>query len=173
MYLEFLISDEGQFLTYHGIEGEHYNMVDGLPKKTPKIVEAWKNVPKMAEELGIFNGNFVWFPTNWIDQLYYFWGLKDVPAYGFISRNYSQHAENERMNEITHVPSDSEEKVIETKVFELWKTSLPLMYLANSEEECIAAYETFIQKAERLGLAKLEAGYTEDYRHWQKVLGKN
>jgi len=45
------------------------------------------------------------------------------------------------------------------------------MYLAASEDECMAAYDEFIRQAENLGLAALEAAYTESYKEWKAKLG--
>jgi hypothetical protein len=85
---------------------------------------------------------------------------------------YNKYAVNERLQDLVMVPSDTEEKVTETKVMDLWQTSFPKMCLAASDEACGAALDEFIQQAETLGLAKLEEAYTLSYRKWKAKLAK-
>jgi len=44
-------------------------------------------------------------------------------VYKGVYDNYKNFVVNERMNDLIMVKSDSNEKVIETKVFDLWKSS--------------------------------------------------
>ena len=171
LYMEFLMSDEGQFLTYHGIEGVHYTMEDGMPKNTPEKDEAWKDFSKMQQDLGILNYQVAWLSSTWIDNNYYYWLDKGKDAYGLLTSIYSKYAVNERMNDLIKVSSDSPEKVIEQKVLDLWKTMLPKIYLAETEAKCDEAYKEFISKAEKLGLADLEKAYTNNYLSWKQKLG--
>jgi len=171
-YYEFMMSDEGQMLTYHGIEGKDYTMVDGMPKNSPEKDDMWhKNFGQMQKEMGILNYQIAWFPTNLADSLYYFWLNKSNPGYAYDVAANGPYATNERANELIRVLSDTPEKVIETKVFDLWTQSLPGMYLADSEAEVTKKLNDFIAQAEKLGLKQLEAAYTADSREWMKKLG--
>lgn len=171
LYYEFLLSDEGQMLTYHGIEGVDYKIVDGMPKNEPAKEKMWGEAfTDVQSKLGIINYQISWFPTNYADMLCYFWLNQSKPAYLVDTAINNPYARNERMNELIMVESDSKEKVIETKVFDLWKTMLPKMYLAETEGQCIDAYNELITKAEKLGLIDLEAAYTANYKHWMEVL---
>lgn len=171
LYFEFLLSDEGQMLTYHGIEGIHYTMVDGMPKNQPEKDKMWgEKFSDVQSKLGIINYQVAWFPTNWSDMLYYYWLNDSKPTYKVDTEINNVYARNERMNELIKVESDSDEKVIETKVYELWKTMLPKMYLAETEEKCVEAYNELIAKAEKLGLKDLEKAYTDSYRKWVEIL---
>lgn len=171
-YLQFLVSDEGQYLTYHGIEGEHYTFNEGMPWRTPMVQEIAKDFRRLQEELGIINYNVAWIPSMWIDQQYYYWVNRSLYEYRTDAKWNVPYARNERMNDLIRVPGDSEEKVIETQVMELWKNSLPSMYLAETAAESMQAYDEFIQKAEKLGLAQLEAAYTENHKVWAEKMGQ-
>lgn len=170
-YFEFLLSDEGQLLTYHGIEGVHYTWEDGMPKNMPEKAELWKkNFSEVQSTMGIINYRVTWFPTNWADMLYYYWLNEENPKYLEDSIINNQYARNERIHELIRVPSDSDEAAIERKIIELWTATLPDLYLAESEGDLVAAHEEFVNQAERLGLAQLEQRYSREYARWAELL---
>ena len=172
-YLEFMVSKEGQMLMTYGIEGEHHTLVNGMPKKTPltqKVAdESWA---KYTKEFGIYNYNINWLTSSWADsQAYYIDSLTNK----FLQKEldiYNKYATNERLQDLVMVPADTEDKVTETKVMDLWQTSFPKMCMASSEKACTDAYNKFVQQAEKLGLAKLEAAYTAVYKTWKTKLAK-
>lgn len=174
-YFEWMLSDEGQMLTYHGIEGKDYTMVEDMPKNQPDKDKAWSAdfVNEVQAKLGIINYNISWFPTNWADMLYYYWLNRDKPAYTYDARlNGPPHDRDERLQELIRVDSDSEEKVIETKITQLWTTSLPTFYLAKSEAELVQNYNDFIAQADKLGAPRLETAYSADLKRWKGILGQ-
>ena len=170
-YLQFMESDEGQMLMNFGIEGTHYNMEENYPHRVPDIQAAaeadWSNFTKTY---GIYNYNIQWLASAYTDSLEYYWASKTNKMYR-LNMNSNKYANNERIFDLTIAQPDSDEKVIETKILDLWKVSLPKMYLAASEDECMAAYNEFIKQAEDLGLATLEAAYTKNYKEWKAKLG--
>lgn len=50
---------------------------------------------------------------------------------------------------------DSQEKTIKTKIDEMVKNEKVKIYLAESEEAAVAAYENMLKNAENIGLQKL------------------
>ena len=171
-YLEFLVSDEGQMLTYHGVEGKDYTLEEGYPKNSQEKTEAWKDFATMQKTMGIINYQVCWIPSIYTDGLYYYWLNQGIDAYKVEMEVYNKYSNDERMNALTKVASDSPEQVLETKIFQLWKESLPKMYLAESQEECTAAYKGFNAQADKLGAARLEKAYTDSYQMWKQKLGK-
>ena len=170
LYYEFLLSDEGQLLTYHGREGIDYTWVDGMPKNSAEKQAMWDtSFQKMQSDMGILNYNTAWFATNWADQLYYYWLNKDLEAYGTDTIINNQYARNERDSALLVVETDSNAAVIEKQVNELWKAQYAKMVLAESESECLAALDELISKAETLGLKELEAEYTAIHAKWQAL----
>lgn len=173
LYFQFLLSDEGQMLTYHGIEGRHYTLADDMPKMTPETAEVYNDdFGEFQRQLGIINYQICWFPMNHTDMLLYYWLNQDSPANMIDAEINNRFARNERINELIQVVPGSEEKAMETRIMELWKTSLPLLYLAESEQDARDAYDEFLKQAERLGLAEVEAAYTESYLKWSALLGE-
>ena len=168
-YMEFLLSEEGQMLLYHGIEGEHYTMEEGYPKNTDIKNKAWDNWTDMVNELGIM-GALNWIPLMETDAKYYYWLNKSKLAYAELQNNVDKYAAIERNSVLAVVPSDSEEKVIENKVIELWKNAMPKMILAKTQEECLSEYDKFLKDADALGLAKLETAYTAVVKGWLEKL---
>lgn len=173
LYYEFLLSDEGQMLSYHGVEGLDYTLQDGYPKMADNIAKDFNgNWDNFTTKDGILNYKVCWFPTNYADGLYYYWSNQgNKPALDDANIN-NKYAQDERINDIISVASDSPEKVIETKVFDLWTSMLPKMELAESKDACDAAYNEFLASAGKLGLAQLETAYTDSYQHWSSLLGK-
>lgn len=166
-FFDFYMSDEGQMLMYHGIEGKDYEMVDGMPKNLPEKAKMWTDdFAKMQKEMGIINYNLCFAVTNWADMLYYYWMNVDKPSYKQDAEINNKYAVNERINTLIMVPSDSDFKVTETKIFDLWASYLPKMYLAETEAKCLEAYNELIAQAEKSGLLELEAEYTKSYQEW-------
>ncbi len=52
-FLDFINSDEGRLLARYGIEGEHYDMIDGIPTVKPELREAWAEDSSLRKNLGI------------------------------------------------------------------------------------------------------------------------
>ena len=137
-----------------------------MPKRTEEtLAAAQADWMQFTRDYGIYNYNIQWLASTYTDSLEYFWSSQTNKHYrGEIENN--KYANNELMSDILLIPSDSNEKVIETRIIDLWVSSLPKMYLAESEQECEAAYHEFVSQAESLGLAELEAAYTVNYEEW-------
>lgn len=171
-YLAYQMSHEGQMLGYHGIEGDHYELVEGYPKNSDEKTEAWNNDwSKMTNEMGIM-GVDAWFPTLSTDGYYYYWLNGDLPHYSRQAEVNGKYVHDELMSDLAIVTSDTEEAVIETKIIEHWNNSMPTIILADSQDACIEAYNKFVSEVEAMGLEKLEAAYTEAVQGWLAKLGK-
>jgi putative aldouronate transport system substrate-binding protein len=169
-YLEFVISDEGQMLTTHGLEGEHYEILEGWPRRTDFVQQtANEAYSSMTKDLGIYNYNITWLTQLFTDQMLYYWTDQENIVYR-MNGAFGKYANNERLSMLTVLSADAPEKVIETKFNDLWIISMPKMYLADSESDCEAAYNSFIKQADTLGLAELEAAYTEVAKEWLKKI---
>lgn len=57
-FLDFINSDEGRLLARYGIEGEHYDMIDGFPTVKPELRAQWADDPiaKRNIGLGVYEG---------------------------------------------------------------------------------------------------------------------
>ncbi|WP_274363168.1 extracellular solute-binding protein [Paenibacillus thermotolerans] len=52
-FLDYISSDEGRLLAYWGIEGTHYNMVDGKPQWIPEVKKQFDDNPDLKRDAGI------------------------------------------------------------------------------------------------------------------------
>ncbi len=52
-FLDYINSEEGRLLARYGIEGEHYDMVDGIPTVKPELRDAWAEDASLRRNLGI------------------------------------------------------------------------------------------------------------------------
>jgi len=171
-YCAYLMSHEGQMLVYHGIEGDHYTLVDGYPKNSDEKNTAWnENWNKLTSEMGVM-GVDSWFPTLSTDGRYYYHMNADLPWYADQEETNGKYATSELIAALATVQGDSEEAVIEAKINEHYCNALPTMILAEGTDECIAAYEKFIGEVEAMGLETLKAAYSETAQGWLAKLGK-
>ncbi len=176
-YLEFMMSDEGQLLMGYGIEGEDYILdletleyEEGAVKYTQQALDLMQDWGEYVETIGAYNDSAAWIINLWTDKASYYWLNQQKPKYKAISDIFNKYAVDERIFNLMKFSSDSEENIIQTKIKELWNTSRPLMYLADSEEECVENYREFVKQAEKLGLDKVEKELTKLYTKWNTKL---
>ncbi|WP_237167859.1 extracellular solute-binding protein [Paenibacillus yonginensis] len=145
-FLQYLASDEGKKLTMFGVEGEHWTWNDkGYPdlKYSPSDADFINN-----------NGIKWWYLYN--DGVME--GLQNyVPGTQKTEALMERKAITVYKPEIGLIQTqpDSEEKTIKTKIDEMIKNEKVKIYLAKSEEEAVANYETMIKNAEKMGLQRL------------------
>lgn len=153
--LQYLASDEGKKLTMFGVEGEHWTWnEEGYPelKYDPSDADFMNN-----------NGIKWWYLYN--DGVME--GLQ-----GYVPGTQKTQALMERKEVTVYKPAigliqtqpDSSEKTIKTKIDEMVKNEKVKIYLAESEEEAVANYETMIKNAEKLGLQQLVDWANEIYQ---------
>lgn len=153
--LQYLASDEGKKLTMFGVEGEHWTWnEEGYPelKYDPSDADFMNN-----------NGIKWWYLYN--DGVME--GLQ-----GYVPGTQKTQALMERKEVTVYKPEigliqtqpDSSEKTIKTKIDEMVKNEKVKIYLAESEEEAVANYETMIKNAEKLGLQQLVDWANEIYQ---------
>lgn len=153
--IEFLASDEGKKLTMFGIEGEHWTWNE----------EGYPNLNYDPSDGDFVNGNGIkwWYLYN--DGVME--GLQ-----GYVPGTQKTQALLQRKEITIYKPEigliqtqpDSEEKTIKTKIDEMIKNEKVKIYLASSEEEAIAKYESMLKTAEQIGLQKLVDWANETYQ---------
>lgn len=145
-FLQYLASDEGKKLTMFGIEGEHWTWNE----------EGYPNLNYSPSDADFINNNGIkwWYLYN--DGVME--GLQ-----GYVPGTQKTEALLQRKEITTYKPEigliqtqpDSDEKTIKTKIDEMIKNEKVKIYLAESEEEAVANYETMIKNAEKIGLDRL------------------
>jgi putative aldouronate transport system substrate-binding protein len=160
-FLQFMYSQEGQKLGLYGIEGEDWQWNEA--EKYPVMKYDYNNAD-IQKQMGV-----VWWgligssgvnealqrfsPTSQMTQ----WGLAAREALEF----------NPALGLVSTEP-DTEEQTIEAQIENMVKNEELKIYMAASEADAKTQYAALLQKAESLGLAKLEEWATKKYKEYQK-----
>ena len=173
--IDFLASEEGQYLMLWGIEGEDWNYVDG--KRTPDaaiLAEAVSDINQTQKNTGI--RRWSWFIKNGLGS--------DGSPYDMMTKyEISKEAKlgNERFRTdrwdtsfYTNLDpaSGTEEALIWKNVQEIYQKAYPRLIDASSEEECLRLYDKMIADMEVEGLSKAEKVITENYKKRIRLWGK-
>ncbi|WP_168120556.1 extracellular solute-binding protein [Paenibacillus sp. HB172176] len=154
-FLEYLYSEEGWRLAEWGIEGEDWTWNDaGYPEFNYNVQDL-----ETLKEKGV-----------------YWWGVPTETGVGMALGSFKEGSETTRQGEeyskitsfnpaigMINPETDSPEQIIRTNIDNMVKTEVTKVYLAPTEAEAEKAYEDMLEKAEKIGMAKLEAWATEQY----------
>ncbi len=171
-YMEFLKSPQGDRLAQWGIEGVHYNLVDGLPILTEEF-----NSRPADQRAATYTGRGPWYfqgsdrnegiPTgpasvkNAIDE----WAAYDAQC-DVNDRTIKKEAcykdKNPAMS-FARVESDDDEMTMYTKIKDEWNKAYAAMITAESEAACEQRWNEFQDYMMNNGLEAVEAKMTERY----------
>ncbi len=171
-YMEFLKSPQGDQLTQWGIEGVHFDLVDGLPV-TREDYKARPTEQKESSYTGIgpwyFQGSdrYEGIPNgpasvlNAIDE----WAAYDAQCDvndRTIKKAACYNDKNPAMS-FARVESDDDEMAMYTKITDEWTKAVAAMVTAESEAACEQAWNDFQAYMVSNGLEAVEAKMTERY----------
>jgi putative aldouronate transport system substrate-binding protein len=140
-------------------------------------------------EWGIKDKDWTWNPTGYPEFKYdvqdieylkkkgvYWWGVPTESGVGMALGSYKNGSETTRQGEayskitkfnpaigMINPDTDSPEQIIRTNIDNMVKTEVTKVYLAPTEAEASKAYEEMLVKADKIGIAKLEAWATKQY----------
>ncbi|QTH41552.1 extracellular solute-binding protein [Cohnella sp. LGH] len=162
-FLEYLASDEGKKLTMFGVEGEHWTWNE----------EGYPDLKYDSSDADFVNGNGIkwWYLYN--D------GVMEGML-GYVPGAQKTQALLERKAFTVYKPElgliqlqpDSEEKTIKTKIDEMIKNEKVKIYLAKSEQEAVANYESMVKNAEKIGLNRLTDWANQTYQKKKDLFKK-
>lgn len=174
--IDFLSSEEGQYLMLWGIEGEDWDYVDGVRTPKDEMVKAFtEDINQAIEDTGV--RRWTWFVKNGTGS--------DGSPYDMMTKYQpSKEAQisNRRMcydywdtSWYAYLEPDSgtEEALMYKNVEAVLDKAYPKIVNAGSEDECREMYEKMIQDMEDEGLERVEAVITEHYRSRLKRWGSN
>ncbi|MBD2867205.1 ABC transporter substrate-binding protein [Paenibacillus arenilitoris] len=165
-FLDFLASEEGQYLMMWGVEGVHWDMKDGKHVPRPEVLEGFKkDWAGYSTETGI---------RKWT------WTIKNGPGsdgtpYDLIGRyetdpvsalaiqNLADSSFDTAIYDNLGPSGGTPEAIMQTKVGETTAKYFPRMIMAPSEADAVKLYETMMKELEAAGLPALEKIYTENY----------
>lgn len=166
-FIDYLMSEHGQKLTYLGVEGEMYEMVDGKPVLNKEVDELLNSDrTKYSKLYGA--DNTYWMLQDNIMQLQW---KSDAPEP--ISQlekwTYPYVVYNGQYDSI--LPTDSKEANADEKITLLWSETLPKLLLAPSDERFDAIMQDFITMRDTYGYADLIEKKTELWQQAKEKLG--
>ncbi|MFD2115505.1 extracellular solute-binding protein [Paenibacillus yanchengensis] len=153
---QFLMSEEGQRLSFYGIEGVDYNMSpdDGYPIYTFNYMSE-EEKSKRGIAWGMLAGSAV----HELISTY----VPDSEEV-VVRRQLMDNTEfNWAMGLIKSPPNDTEESVIATNIKTMIENEETKVYLAETEEEARQQFQKMVEQAEKMGMAKLEEWANKKY----------
>lgn len=166
-FLDYLMSERGQMITYLGVEGVTYDMIDGKPVLKDEVQELL-NTNREAYDKIYGADDAYWMLQDNIMQLQ--WKQESSPAVKQLEEWGSDFIVYNGQYDI-FLPPDSKEASAEDKITKLWSETLPRLLLASSEEEFDQIFEEFIAEREALGFADVQAERTKYMNETKQKLG--
>lgn len=173
--IDFLASEEGQYLMLWGIEGEDWDYVDGVRTPRPELVKKFTwDINQTKEDTAI--RRWTWFIKNGLGS--------DGSPYDMMTKYQSSHEAdlaNQRMKydlwdtsyyANLEPASGTEEALIWKNVEDIYEKAYPKLINASSAGECRRLYEKMMQDMSTEGLEKAEKVITENYKKRIELWGK-
>lgn len=146
-FLSYFISEQGQKMTYLGVEGEMYDMVDGKPVLRPEVKNLL-NTDRMEYDRIYGANNAYWMLQNNVMQMD--WHEELTEPIGQLEEWTYPYTRYRGEYEVI-LNADTEAGNADLKIKELWSNVLPKLLLAESEEEFDRLLEEFKDERDELG----------------------
>lgn len=186
-FIDYLFSDEGQILTSWGIEGAHFELVDGKRVVKEEWFERKKANPDAMYEEGFITegtgGSTEWFSigngakladgdyatplTSEIVRKEYNDKTKEVlNAYG--KETWADFLPKAEVipGYIWQLQPPEETLAIEQRLYDAWRKATPKIVLSKTDEEFETEWNTFVTNAENAGLADYERLFSEIWKEF-------
>lgn len=173
--IDFLVSEEGQYLMMWGIEGEHWNMQDGKHVPNPDIVKGFKtDWDKESLSTGI--RKWTWFIKNGYgsDGTPYDMAAKyELSATAeFANKSFGESDAWDTSDFSGLTPAGSTPEGLKwRKIQDVYDQNFPKIVDASSEEEAVSIYNSMLQEMENSGLQDVESYITKAYQERMNLWG--
>lgn len=173
--INFLASEEGQYLMLWGIEGEDWDYVDQVRTPSPENLALFtQDIPQATEKTGI--RRWLWFIKNGngSDGSPYDMMTKYNPTREAALANRRMTTDYWDSSEYMDLdpPNGSEESLMLFNIDSIYDKTFPRLINADSEEALTELYRKLIQDMEMEGLADVETVWTDQYqqrmKRWRK-----
>ncbi len=166
-FLTYLMSEAGQKMTYLGIEGETYDIVDGKPCIKEEVSELM-NTDQTSYNRIYGGNNAYWMLQDNVMQLKWLPPLE--PPTGQLlewTYPYTRYLGQYEINFDVNSPEGEANRQIQL----LWSTVLPRLLLASSEAEFDRLFDNFLEERRNLGHDDVMAESTRQMRAAKEKLG--
>ncbi|MGO4182106.1 ABC transporter substrate-binding protein [Paenibacillus sp. TAF43_2] len=167
-FMNFLASEEGQYLLMWGIEGQHWDMKDGKHTPRPEVLQSFKDDwNAYTKESGI--RKWTWFIKNGNGS--------DGTPYDLAGRFERGAVDKMALKNLSDSVYDSvlfdglgpqggtPEALNEQKVNDIVKQGLTKAIMAKSPEDANSIFDKMLSDMKAAGDAKVEAIYTTNYKN--------
>lgn len=161
-YFQYCWSDEGQLTNLFGREGITYDMVDGMPRYKPEILDEIEEDPTALVDKYGFEQRLLMWRSKWgglqkiaLAPQSYTDYLIDVGEYGVDVWDLG-------LDNLDPEP-DSNEGVAYAKIKNIWNKYLGQMVLAENDADFDAAYEAAMEEIKAAGLEQVKELMTENH----------
>lgn len=165
--LTYLISEEGQKMTYLGVEGEMYEMVDGKPVVKPEIIELL-NTDRVAYDEKYGADNTYWMMQNNVMMLQWEYNEGDVIRQ---MKDYTKPYIAYTGQYDLEFAGDAAHKKLKGSMDKLWGDTLKALLLAESEEAFDRILEDYIEAREEAGYDEFVCAADREYVKNKEKLG--
>jgi len=171
--LSFLSSDEGQMLTWYGVEGQTYKLKNNKVIYTDRYLEMLSNQPDLANKV---YGIKSFFP---IRQMLFNKKMLDADSlpkeekdFNAINDYFSQFAVLTPETMYTWPDKGTPEAAIKQRIDDYWNEQTRYMVMADSEEGVERIYKEAIEEIKKLGYDKVYAVTNAKFQAQKKADGK-
>lgn len=155
-FMDYLMSEHGQMLTYLGVEGVTYDIIDGKPVVRDDILQLLNTDRKKYDEVYGADDAY-WMLQDNVMQLQ--WKQEEIePVAQLKEWTYPYVIYNGQYDAL--VSSKSQYVNADNHITELWSNTLPKLLLAESEEQFDRILEDFVEQRENMGYEDLQAEKT-------------
>lgn len=166
-FLDYLMSEHGQMITFLGVEGETYDMVDGKPVLRESVKQLLDTDRDSYDQV-YGADNAYWMLQDNVMQLQ--WLQEPSPAIKQLQEWGSGYVVYNGQYD-TILPAGSEAAIIDDKITKLWSETLPKLLLAPSEDEFDALLQEFVRERDSLGYEKVLNASTQYMKEAKEKLG--
>ena len=165
--LSYLMSEHGQHMIWLGVEGETWDMVDGIPTMKQEVRDLLQS-DRTAYDKKYGADACYWMLQN--NAMALSWAVPTVEPLGQMERwTYPYTVSTSEY--FTTLEADTEEADIKNKIDNEWGIVLPKLLLAESDAEFDKILAEFIEKREKWGNDKVIAKQTELINQNKEKLG--
>lgn len=155
-FMDYLMSEHGQMLTYLGVEGVTYDIIDGKPVVRDDILDLLNTDRKKYDEVYGADDAY-WMLQDNVMQLQ--WKQKEIePVAQLKEWTYPYVIYNGQYDAL--ISSKSQYVNADNHITELWSNTLPKLLLAESEEQFDHILEDFVEQRENMAYEELQAEKT-------------
>ncbi|MEH7492627.1 extracellular solute-binding protein [Neobacillus niacini] len=169
--IDFLASEEGQYLLMWGIEGKHWEMADGKHQPKEDVLQKYKEDEKFAKSTGI--RKWTWFIKNGAGTdgtPYDLTGKYEKDAIATVAyKNLEDTVWDTSIYDNLGPAAGTPESLISQKVSDIIDSTIPKIINSSTEADAKALYEKMIKELEKVGLEKVEKVINENFQERQDL----